>query len=74
MMSHTKPHVQVGFANPYMQCESCSHRVVYWHDSERCGCDEDYFNYPCGHNADAVSLCSTWNPVDGCSCETLCAW
>ncbi|MFY3741641.1 MAG: hypothetical protein HMLIMOIP_002099 [Candidatus Nitrosomirales archaeon] len=72
MITHTRTHVQIGFANPFLVCEECRNRVPYWHDPGRCGCDEISFNYPCEHAANVVSICPTWSPVEGCSCEILC--
>jgi len=73
MATHTRTHVQVGFANPFLKCDKCKNPVPYWHNPDRCGCDEDkFFNYPCGHTAGITSSCPDWNPVDGCCCETPC--
>lgn len=73
--THTRVHTQIGFANPYLICENeqCKKRVPYWHDPDRCGCDGKSFNYPCEHTAGVISICMSWGPVDGCTCETLCA-
>lgn len=70
MTVHTRTHVYVGFANPYLVCSECGGKVPYWHNPERCGseCNETYFNHPCGHKAEAVSVCYSWSPVDGCRC------
>lgn len=69
-MTHVRAHVQVGFANPFLVCDECGEKVPYWHDPARCGprCDEDSFNYPCGHKAGITSVCYSWGPVDGCMC------
>lgn len=71
-VTHTRVHVQIGFANPYLICDKCKGKVSYWHDPERCGCNGETFNYPCEHKADIYSTCPTWSPVDGCSCEKPC--
>ena len=72
MTTHTRVHVQIGFANKYLICEKCRVNVRYWHDPDRCGCDADSFNYPCEHTAGVVSVCPSWGPVDGCSCDSKC--
>jgi hypothetical protein len=76
IVSTTRTHTLVGFANPFFHCVECDVRVPYWHNPEHCGtsgnCDAGYYNSPCGHKADIVSKCSTWSPVDGCMCETPC--
>lgn len=75
MMTHTRTHVKIGFANPYFKCDECGNPVPYWHNPDRCGCDGDvpFFNYPCEHTAGITSTCPTWGPVDGCTCEKKCS-
>lgn len=70
MVVNVTTHVKVGFANPFLVCESCTLKVPYWHDPVRCGCSEVVFNYPCGHKANVVSLCPSWGPVNGCQCKS----
>lgn len=65
----TVAHIKVGLANPFLRCEQCTQRVPYWHNPERCGCGDAAFNYPCGCEAETYSLCSTWGPLEGCSCS-----
>ena len=70
-MSDTKApvHVLVGYANPFLFCDTCRKRVPYWHNPDRCTCDESYyFNAPCGHRSDVTSKCPTWTTVFGCEC------
>lgn len=67
--THTRTHVYVTFANPYLACVQCSGWVTSWHDDDRCGCDDTYWNEPCGHRAAVFSACPSWGPVDGCSCQ-----
>lgn len=62
-------HVQVGFSNPFLICDECKGKVKYWHNPERCSCDESFFNYPCEHSVGVTSICHTWSPVDGCECK-----
>lgn len=69
---NTQVHAKVGLANPYLICEQCKAKVPYWHNPDRCGCDGEFFNHPCGHKAGTVSTCVSWGPVDGCTCETPC--
>ena len=69
MATHTRTHVHVEFANPYLTCDTCGERATGFHDSERCGCDEGSWNEPCGHRVSITSVCPSWNPVDGCTCQ-----
>lgn len=69
MVVSTRTHVHVGFANPFLICTTCGAGVPYWHDPERCGCNTEMYNYPCGHPGDIVSTCPTWSPVDSCKCK-----
>lgn len=66
---HTRVHVHVEFANPYLTCDQCKTWVTAWHDNSRCGCDEKSWNEPCGHTAGVTSACPSWGPVDGCQCQ-----
>jgi hypothetical protein len=68
----TRTHVLVGFANPFLKCDTCKEPVKYWHNPERCGCDDKYFNHPCEHTTGVTSKCPSWGPVDGCTCDTPC--
>lgn len=67
-VTNTRTHVLVGFANPYLFCDTCKVKVTYWHDPDRCGCDLEAFNHPCNHSLGVTSKCPTWSPVDGCIC------
>lgn len=71
-MSDTVQHVLVGFANPFLVCARCKIRTPYWHNTERCGCDEAYFLSPCKHIEDTISTCATWTQLYGCTCENGC--
>lgn len=67
-MTHTRVHTFRAFANPHLVCGTCRHPAPRWHDSSKCGCTGDAWIDPCGHRAEAVSVCPSWSPVDGCSC------
>jgi hypothetical protein len=67
--THTRTHVHVEFANPYLTCDQCKAAVVGFHDNDRCGCDAGLWNVPCGHGVGATSTCPSWGPVDSCECE-----
>ncbi|WP_460071084.1 hypothetical protein [Streptomyces sp. YKOK-I1] len=67
--THTRTHVFVSFANPFLVCELCRWSVPRWHNNDKCGCDATFWNEPCGHTAAVTSVCPTWNPVDGCACQ-----
>lgn len=72
MELNSRTHVLVGLANPYLICEKCRAKVPYWHNPDRCDCNDEFFNAPCGDKADTISTCSSWSPVDGCSCTDKC--
>ena len=69
-MSHTRTHVSVTFANPFLICDVCGEPVPSWHDREQCGegCEMPSINQPCGHAAGVTGVCPSWGPVDGCQC------
>lgn len=71
--THTRTHVHITFADPYLTCERCKRWVTGWHDPNRCGChDGGWQNLPCGHQAGVTSACPacpSWSPVDGCNCR-----
>lgn len=51
------------FGNPYLMCNQCKHRAV--------GVDGQTLLF-CEHRAEVTSRCSTWSPVDGCTCTPTC--
>lgn len=75
--THTRTHVHVTFADPYLICEQCRAWVVGWHNPQRCdpsptrqfGCGKSATNLPCGHAAGVTSVCPSWSPVGGCHCR-----
>ncbi|KAF2774630.1 hypothetical protein [Streptomyces sp. OM5714] len=67
--THTRTHVFVSFANPFLVCQLCRQPVPRWHNNSRCGCAEEPWNEPCSHNAGVTSVCPSWSPVDGCQCQ-----
>jgi hypothetical protein len=67
-VTHTRTHIYVSFANPYLRCDQCGQPVPRWHDDARCGCNGGFWNEPCGHVAGVTSVCPSWSPVDGCCC------
>lgn len=70
--THTRTHVHVSFANPYLVCDQCGEFVPRWHNPAACGCDgTGWRNEPCGHQAEASSCCPSWGPVDGCLCQQM---
>lgn len=52
------------YANPFLTCSSCMTRAVGKLQGSKT-------NWPCGHDAEVVSICPTWSPVDGCMCEEI---
>lgn len=67
-MTHTRTHVLVNFADPFLVCSKCRRRVTGYHSPEHCGCDAEWWNVPCEHNGGVTSLCPSWGPTDGCQC------
>jgi hypothetical protein len=66
--THTRTHITITPANPFLVCGTCGERVADFHDG-RCGCGETRpLNLPCGHCGEYRSLCPSWGPVDGCQC------
>lgn len=49
------------FANPWIACDHCRAQVTHVDGPP-------VTNQPCGHRADANTLCPSWGPVDGCTC------
>lgn len=70
-MTHTRTHVYVTFANPFLVCNLCRKPVQRWHTNDKCGCEQECWIEPCSHNAEAVSVCPSWSPVDGCLCQEV---
>ncbi|MER7908262.1 hypothetical protein [Streptomyces sp. NPDC096068] len=70
-MVHTRTHVTTTFANPYLVCAVCREQAKGFHDGDEaaCGCGAGDWLVPCGHTAEAVSVCPSWDPVDGCQCQ-----
>lgn len=66
--THTRVHVFVEFADPFLICDQCGIRVTAWHDNTRCGCDASFWNVPCEHKAGVTTECPSWGPVAGCEC------
>jgi hypothetical protein len=66
--THTRTHVTIVFANPYLRCDQCHQPVPAWHDNTKCGCNAGFWSEPCGHSSGITSSCPSWSPVDGCSC------
>lgn len=69
MTTHTRTHVYVTFANPFLVCDLCRQPVPRWHNNDKCGCGEEFWNEPCGDTAGVTSVCPSWSPVDGCQCR-----
>jgi hypothetical protein len=67
VITHTRTHVYVTFANPYLVCAECRESVPSWHDAGVCGCDAGPWNMPCKHMG-VTGLCPSWSPVGGCTC------
>ncbi|MDH6226234.1 hypothetical protein [Streptomyces sp. MJP52] len=66
--THTRTHTFIEFANPFLVCDLCRQPVPRWHNNDACGCDTTSWNDPCGHPAEAISVCPSWSPLDGCLC------
>lgn len=68
MTTYTRTHTYITFANPHLLCDTCQQPAPRWHNDDRCGCDDSFWNEPCGHRSGVSSSCPSWNPVDGCQC------
>lgn len=55
----------IEFANPNLVCMECLRPIRGWAQEQGPGPGA---LIPCGHRSDAVSSCSSWGPVDGCTC------
>lgn len=69
--THTRTHVYVEFANPYLRCDQCKEWVTGFHDPDKCGCDTYTVNVPCCCRSGSTSVCPSWSPVDGCQCQEV---
>lgn len=67
-VTSSRTHVLIGYANPFLVCDTCKGKVSYRHDPDRCGCDDESYNSPCEHALGVTSKCPTWNAVSGCEC------
>lgn len=71
-VTRTRVHTFITFANPYLTCDLCKAWVNAWHNDDQCGCDETFWNEPCGHERTGItSACPSWGPVDGCLRESI---
>jgi len=67
-VTHTRTHIVITPANPFLACTVCGKRAESFHD-DRCGCGEMRpMNLPCGDVGGYDDLCPSWGPVDGCQC------
>lgn len=64
-------HTYVTFANPYLHCCKCGVQVLKWHNDSLCECNKSFWNLPCGHRAGVISVCLSWSPLIGCSCQEM---
>jgi hypothetical protein len=63
-VTHTRTHMVIRPANPFLACVTCGKRVESFHDG-RCGCGETRpMNLPCGDYGDYRNTCLSWSPVD----------
>jgi hypothetical protein len=69
-VTHTRTHLTITPANPFLFCAVCFERVEAFHD-DRCGCgiDGPLLLFPCLHDRDYIDDCPSWGPVDGCTCD-----
>jgi hypothetical protein len=70
--THTRVHLMLTPANPFLACRSCGKRAEEFHD-DRCGSECHLSEgpltvFPCGHQDGYDDLCPSWGPVDGCTC------
>lgn len=70
-VTHTRTHVGIVPANPFLECDACRKRVGMFHEDE-CGCGvTGLMNLPCGDRADYTGRCPSWSPADGCTCREV---
>jgi hypothetical protein len=69
--TRTRVHTKIAFANPFLVCGLCRQPVSSWHNNDKCGCGAGCWVSPCGHTAEAISVCPSWDPVDGCQCQQV---
>lgn len=62
--THTRTHVFVEPANPYLTCDQCGEFVTGLHNPKVCGCDAAPWAMPCRHLAMVHSVCPSWSPVE----------
>lgn len=70
---HTRTHLVITPANPYLECVTCGRPVEAFHD-DGCGCPESggpLMLMPCMDRSDYRDTCPSWGPVDGCQCSAL---
>ncbi|MFH9761342.1 hypothetical protein ACH4MJ_04305 [Streptomyces anulatus] len=70
MTTHTRTHISTSFANPYLICSLCRQTATGFHqgDPSACGCETGDWLVPCHHAAEAIDICWSWSPADGCQC------
>jgi len=67
-VTHTRTHLVITPANPFLACATCGKRVEAFHD-DQCGCHlEGPVNMPCFCRGGYDDLCPSWGPVEGCEC------
>lgn len=67
-MTHTRTHLTMDYANPYIICVECKQRVTGHHDDRCCDQIKGFLNFPCMHRASIDTVCPSWGPVDSCQC------
>lgn len=60
--THTRTYTATHFADPYKVCVECNGWVDGVLDAPT------LILLPCHHQADYLSVCPSWGPVDGCQC------
>jgi hypothetical protein len=63
--TYTQTYNETRFADPYKQCLKCGG----WVDGVL-NCPGPTIVTPCEHRAEYRDTCSSWGPVDGCTCPT----
>ncbi len=64
--TYTRTFTATRFADPYKKCRQCGN----WIDGVLAGLCPIVL-VPCEHQSDYRDVCSSWGPVDGCTCAEI---
>lgn len=64
-------HTSTSFTRPFIICGECKEPVTGWHEPTDCAlkpCTVGGYAVPCGHFAEVINACLTWDRDNGCQC------